>query len=98
MNTFEKVYKVVLKIPRGKVLTYGNVGIVVGVSPRVVGYAMHANKNGKIVPCHRVVFRDGSLTEGYAFGGKDVQRKLLVNEGISFIGDKVDLESHLLRG
>jgi methylated-DNA-protein-cysteine methyltransferase related protein len=97
MNTFERIYKIVSQIPKGKVLTYGNVGIVAGVSPRVVGYAMHANKNGKVVPCHRVVFRDGSLTSGYAFGGKDVQKKLLLNEGVKFNGEKVNLTFSLFR-
>lgn len=95
MNTFEEIYKVVSKIPRGKVTTYGNVAVMLGVSPRVVGYAMHANKSRENVPCHRVVFKDGSLTEGYAFGGKDIQKKLLETEGIKFVGDKVDLKTSL---
>lgn len=96
MKTFEKVYLIVKKIPRGKVLTYGDVAFKLNINPRVVGYAMHANKNGEIVPCHRVVFRDGSLAKGYAFGGKDIQRKLLLSEGVNFIGEKVDLRTSLL--
>lgn len=97
MKTFKKVYEIVTKIPQGKVLTYGDIAVVLGINPRVVGYAMHANKNGKVVPCHRVVFRDGSLTDGYAFGGKDVQRKLLIGEGVKFIGEKVNLKVNLFR-
>jgi len=97
MKTFEKIYKVVAKIPKGKVLTYGNISVTVGINPRVVGYALHANKDTKLVPCHRVVFKDGSLAKGYAFGGKDLQKKLLTNERISFIGDKIDLEKFLFR-
>lgn len=77
-------------------LTYGQVARVLGINPRVVGYAMHGNKNTQLVPCHRVVFKDGSLTQGYAFGGKDIQKKLLLNEGIEFIGDKVNLNEFLL--
>lgn len=96
MRTFEKVYKVVAKIPQGKVLTYGDIAIELGLNPRIVGYALHANKNNEQVPCHRVVFKDGSLATGYAFGGKDVQKKLLMNEGVNFIGEKVDLKTSLL--
>lgn len=95
MTVFEKVYKAVAKIPKGKVLTYGDIAIELGLNPRVVGYALHANKNGETVPCHRVVFKDGSLATGYAFGGKDVQKKLLLNEGVSFIGEKVNLKTSL---
>lgn len=96
-NTFEKIYSIVSKIPKGKVVTYGDVAFALNINPRVVGYAMHANKNGKVVPCHRVVFKDGSLTPGYAFGGKDVQKKLLLGEGVSFKGERVNLNLHLLR-
>lgn len=95
MKTFEKVYEIVAKIPRGKVLTYGDIAVELGINPRVVGYAMHANKNGELVPCHRVVFKDGSLAKGYAFGGKDVQKKLLLNEGVNFMGDRVNLKISL---
>ncbi len=96
MKTFEKVYKIVRKIPRGKVSTYGNIAIRLGLNPRVVGYALHANKSSEQVPCHRVVFKDGSLSKGYAFGGKDIQKKLLVNEGVNFIEEKVNLKTSLL--
>lgn len=95
VKIFEKVYDIVAKIPRGKVLTYGDVAKALNINPRVVGYAMHANKDGELVPCHRVVFKDGSLTSGFAFGGKDIQRKLLLNEGVKFAGEKVNLETSL---
>lgn len=97
MKTFDRIYEIVSKIPEGKVLTYGDIAEELNLNPRVVGYALHANKNRKIVPCHRVVFKDGSLSSGYAFGGKDIQRKLLINEGVSFEGEKVDLTDSLLR-
>lgn len=96
MKTFEKIYKVVSKIPKGKILTYGDIAVTLNLNPRVVGYALHANKNGEIVPCHRVVFKDGSLATGYAFGGRDIQKKLLLSEGVSFIGEKVDFKTSLL--
>ena len=54
---------------------------------RAVGYAMHRNPYYGSVPCHRVVFQNGSLTDGFAFGGKDVQRQLLEAEGVTFAKD-----------
>ena len=51
---------------------------------RVVGYALHKNPEPGIIPCHRVVNRLGETTPSFAFGGEDVQRKLLEEEGIEF--------------
>lgn len=98
ITTFDKVYKAVEKIPRGKVTTYGAVAKYIGINnPRVVGYALHANKTPDSVPCHRVVSINGELTKGYAFGGLDVQKKLLIQEGISFKNEKVNLDKYLYR-
>lgn len=75
MNFFERVYKIVKKIPRGKVMTYGQVAKALGTrDARRVGQALHANTNPEI-PCHRVVFADGNLAPGYAFGGREEQKK-----------------------
>ncbi len=95
MNTFEKIYETVKKIPEGKVASYGQVAAAAG-NPRwsrVVGYALHVNPEPGVIPCHRVVKKDGRVAEGFAFGGEDVQRDLLLSEGVSFIDDKtVDME------
>lgn len=88
MNSFEKVYVIVRKIPKGKVVTYKQVSELCGISPRVVGFALHANKNPKEVPCHRVVNIEGKLANGYAFGGKGIQEKLLRNENVKFLEDE----------
>ncbi len=93
MNTFDKVYKIVSSIPKGKVTTYGAISKAVGIDPRVIGYALHANKNPKDVPCHRVINSKGMVSSGYAFGGLDTQAKLLIKEGIKFDKNgKIDLE------
>jgi len=69
MNTFDKIYKVVDKIPKGKVLTYKKVAKISGVkNPRVVGFTLHANENPDEIPCHRVVKANGKIADGYAFG------------------------------
>ena len=77
MNVFDKVYKIVSKIPRGKVTTYGKIAKEIGLrNPRIVGFALHSNKTPDEIPCHRVVNIKGEVAPGYAFGGPDIQRKL----------------------
>ena len=96
-NFFEKVYDVVRLVPKGKVTTYGQIAKFLG-HPRMsrqVGWALHQNPYPGDVPCHRVVFADGSLARGFAFGGDGEQRKLLENEGVTFVGQKVDLQKHM---
>ena len=86
MNTFEKIYEVVKKIPEGRVATYGQVAAAAG-NPRwsqVVGYALHSNPRPGEIPCHRVVRKDGRVAESFAFGGENVQRMLLEGEGVLF--------------
>ncbi|BCX14352.1 MAG: methylated-DNA--protein-cysteine methyltransferase [Patescibacteria group bacterium] len=83
------VYKVVSEIPKGMVLTYGQIAKEVSsygknVSPRLVGRILHLNPDPKKIPCYRVVFKDGSLSEKFAFGGVGVQRERLLSEGVSF--------------
>lgn len=93
---FERVYDTVSCIPCGLVATYGQVARLVGEprKARFVGYALHANPRPGEVPCHRVVFADGRLAAGFAFGGPDAQRALLTDEGVTFLPDgKVDLTS-----
>jgi len=97
MNTFEKIYEVVSNIPKGKVATYGQVALLAG-NPRwarVVGYALHVNPTPGVIPCHRVVNREGKLAPGFAFGGEGVQRQLLESEGIVFEPDgRINLERY----
>lgn len=81
----KRVYEVVRRIPKGKVATYGQVAVLVGAprNARFVGYALHSNPEPGVIPCHRVVFRDGSLAPGFAFGGPERQRLLLEEEGVA---------------
>ncbi|MBR4973798.1 MAG: methylated-DNA--[Clostridia bacterium] len=98
MSVFEKIYTVVSKIPKGKVATYGQIAMLAG-NPhlaRVVGYALHVNPSPFIIPCHRVVNREGRIAESFAFGGGDAQRVLLEKEGIVFEADgHIDLKKYL---
>lgn len=90
---FEKVYEVVRKIPAGSVMTYGQIAHELGIRDvRKIGWALHANPDGSITPCHRVVNKEGGLAPGYVFGGPDEQKNKLLSEGILFIDDNhVDL-------
>ena len=94
MTTFEKIYEVVRQIPKGKVATYGLVAALAG-NPRwarVVGYALHVNPEPGKIPCHRVVNRRGMVSSAFAFGGENMQRLLLSEEGIEFRPDgSIDL-------
>lgn len=93
-EVFKRIYSVVKSIPKGKVATYGTVATLAG-NPRwarVVGYALHVNPTPGVIPCHRVVNREGKIAESFAFGGGDAQRKLLEAEGIKFREDgSIDL-------
>ena len=97
MTTYDKIYKVVCDIPKGKVATYGLVATLIG-NPRlsrVVGYALHVNPQPGIIPCHRVVNRMGKTAPAFAFGGEDVQKKLLEDEGIIFeLDGSIDLKKY----
>lgn len=97
MQTFsERVLDIVKQIPEGRVATYGQIARIIGAprSARYVGYALRTNKEPVTTPCHRVLFKDGRICEGYAFGGPDAQRKLLEDEGVEFVDDMhVDLTS-----
>jgi methylated-DNA-protein-cysteine methyltransferase-like protein len=95
MDFNSKVYEFVCQIPEGKVASYGQIAFMTGSwrESRAVGYALHRNPYQGKVPCHRVVFKDGRLTTGFVFGGKDVQRQLLEAEGVKFTADgRVDMD------
>lgn len=91
----ERVYDVVAAVPKGKVITYGEVARRAG-SPkasRAVGNIMNKNPDMKRVPCHRVIRGDRTVG-GYALTpGKKVQ--ILTAEGILIEDGKVH-ELHLM--
>lgn len=75
----KRVWQALLTIPYGAVSTYRELANRLGSSPRAVGTAVGRNPISVIIPCHRVIAADGSLT-GYA-GGLDNKEKLLRLEG-----------------
>jgi len=97
MNTFEKIYEIINKIPAGQVATYGQIAALAGYprNARVVGYALHGLRD-MTVPWHRVVAKNGVLNMRCCTDGTlNIQRILLEGEGVSFTPDgRVDLEKH----
>jgi methylated-DNA-[protein]-cysteine S-methyltransferase len=84
------VYDLLLKIPGGKVSTYGDLAKALGnpLASRQVGRILGRNPNPIKVPCHRVVMSDGKV--GGYFYGSDRKKELLEKEGISFTDDSVN--------
>lgn len=84
INKKQLIYHLVSLIPKGKVLTYGQISQFLGVgSGRLVGQILHQNQNPKI-PCFKVVFCDGSLSDSYGFGGAKKQKEFLEDDGVIF--------------
>ena len=100
MSFYDKVYEQVMRVPKGKVATYGQIAAMCG-SPhasRAVGYALHCNPRPGVIPCHRIVNRFGALAPSFAFGGREVQAKLLEDEGVKVRKDfTVELAEDLFR-
>ncbi len=89
---YQAAWDLVRKVPRGKVVTYGQVATWLG-SPRAaraVGYAMF-NVDDPKVPWHRVVNSKGEISIGGHLHRPDLQRRLLEKEGVRFDGERIDL-------
>lgn len=99
MGIFELIYEKVKLVPRGKVATYGQIARLAGMprGARVVGYALHVNPEPGVIPCHRIVNREGKLSPAFAFGGINMQEKLLTDEGVEVIDGRVDLDRFIWR-
>ena len=90
MNTLhEKVYAFLKTVPAGTVVTYGQIACFLGNKhmARAVGNILHKNPDPANIPCHRVVNARGEVSNAYAFGGAEAQRRYLEAEGIRFSPD-----------
>jgi len=94
--SWELVYQLVKKIPRGRVTTYGELAgrLRIPGGARVVGYAMAACPSGRGIPWHRVVGAGGRLIIREPYGS--LQRKLLESEGVRIEGARVDMRTYAL--
>ena len=93
-NYREKVYRIVREIPRGKVMTYGQIASILGegYTARTIGYVMHAAETEN-VPWQRVINSQGACSTSKLFLPYNVQQKMLEDEGVAFNEKgKCDLE------
>lgn len=94
---FQRVYEIVARIPRGKVVTYGHIAAALGDprQARTVGWALHSTPEWLDIPWHRVVNSSGGISTRHTIGGLNTQQKLLEDEGIVFSEDgRLDLERY----
>src|SRR5450631_427458 len=93
--SWDPVYRLVKQIPRGRVLSYGDVARLARLrgGARTAGHAMAATPSGQGIPWHRVLGADGKLLirEPYS----SLQKKLLESEGITVIESRIDMKRHL---
>ncbi len=94
-TTYQRIYDVIRKIPKGKVATYGLIAEIEGTcTPRMVGYALSNAKEEMHLPWHRVINSSGRISMKDP-EGNELQRTLLKHEGIIFTGEKVNLKEFL---
>ena len=83
---YRGIYRVVRRIPRGKVATYGQIATLAGIprQPRRVGYALHALPRGSDVPWQRVINAKGEVSPRSTPAAEGLQRAVLESEGVVF--------------
>ncbi len=92
----ERVYEIVRRIPRGRVMTYGQIAELLGegYTPRTVGFAMHGAPDA--TPWHRVLNAQGAISTGRVVLPHDKQQRLLETEGVRFDKtERCDLQTFL---
>lgn len=92
----ERVYSIVRRIPRGRVMTYGQIAELLGegYTARTVGFAMHSSPDG--TPWHRVINAQGATSTGRLVLPHDKQQRLLEQEGVAFNqNNRCDLQTYL---
>lgn len=92
-ETDSKVYEFLTTIPKGKVVTYGQIAEYLGNRhlSRVVGNILHRNPDPVKYPCYKVVNSRGKLAEHFGDGGIEVQKQRLEKDGIEVTDYTVDL-------
>ena len=98
MNKAEQVYKKLMEVPPGMVVSYGELARAVGMvnGSRAIGRMMSQNPYPGMVPCHRVVMSDGKLG-GFGFGGAKIKAHMLQNEGVPVEGNRIRDKTRMYR-
>jgi methylated-DNA-protein-cysteine methyltransferase-like protein len=86
MSSYQRIYAIVRRVPRGRVATYGQIAALAGLPghARQAGYALHALPAATAVPWHRVINAMGAISVRGPGGDGLHQRLLLEAEGIEF--------------
>jgi methylated-DNA-protein-cysteine methyltransferase related protein len=92
--SWDPVYRLIKKIPRGRVTTYGELARALRLpgGARAVGYAMAATPSGRGIPWHRVIGAGGRIRVPEPYASK--QRKMLETEGIALDGGVIDMKAY----
>jgi len=92
-NVYKEIYRIVKKIPNGKVATYGQIaGILERCTARMVGYAMASAPDNQNIPWQRVINSQGKISIRSNGQADNLQKALLQSEGVKFNkSDQVDL-------
>ncbi len=96
----EMILKMLTKIPRGKVTTYGALANAASSSPRAIGQVMRNNKHPELYPCYKVISSNGSLGgyDGCVKGSKMGKKiRLLKSDGIEIKNGRIDLSRYMHR-
>ena len=94
-DTYRRIYRVVARIPRGRVATYGQVASVARLprQARLVGYALNVLPPGSSIPWFRVVNAKGTISlRSNGLGHDELQARLLTREGVRFVDGAIPLD------
>lgn len=96
MKYADEVYAILDKIPKGKVVTYKQIAIMLGNKnlSRVVGNVLHKNPLPLIHPCYKIVNSKGELAKNFGYGGIEKQKEMLMKDGIKVSEYKVNLDKY----
>ncbi|HET9887989.1 MAG TPA: MGMT family protein [bacterium] len=97
-ETYQRIYRVIRRIPSGRVATYGQIAQLAGLSghARQVGYALHSVPEGHSLAWHRVINARGEISARSDARSEKLQRALLEREGIVF-DDEARISLHRFR-
>lgn len=92
----QETFEFLTLIPKGKVVTYGQIAAYLGnkALSRVVGNILHNNPSEELFPCYKVVNSQGKLAPNFVFGGVGEQKARLERDGIEVVNNKVDLKKY----
>jgi methylated-DNA-protein-cysteine methyltransferase-like protein len=93
-SNYDKIHAKIRQIPHGKVSTYGQIAEMVGLPrhARLVGYALRNTPDDIDIPWHRVINAKGESSFPADSQQYNLQKKLLINEGVVIVGGKISLQ------